>query len=550
MNKLFTRFITIFMALFLLGTVSAQDTSFGFGTSETTNTESTETTTDANKETPAAVSTDVAIEVKIKGEVSGGVQQFFSSTLESPTLDFSKYATEGKADSKLSLEAKGPKVDAAINFKLNQNGIQDNPASILDSAYVRLFFGSAYLEGGLLKLNWGRGDSLRVLDVINPLDLSDLSSTDPEAQKIAQTMLHAVVPLGEKANLELVYLPYFEGNKIAQEGRWTPSQITDMKILVHNSLYYGSNPLANSGNGNGLYYGAYSAVYADAYTNVFAAAMAGDYVAYGVPANNSTAAAGFANTQATTAATAASSEIIYRVNTDIANRMTNMFVQPDTHSLEYSQGGIRLSGTLGAVDIGAQYYYGFIQNPVIDSALFTQLAANSYKVQIAYNRYHHAGLDTAFVLADFNCRLEAGANITDDLEGTKLNVYNPSLVWALGIDRDLFAGINLNIQGKGSYMLMHEKINLVGDIEKDTKETDSLVAARISQKLFKETVEWELNGAWGIEDMDFIVMPGINFTIGDAVLRVSGNYIFGNAEGQIGQFHDNSSVNIKLSYQF
>jgi hypothetical protein len=62
-----------------------------------------------------------------------------------------------------------------------------------------------------------------------------------------------------------------------------------------------------------------------------------------------------------------------------------------------------------------------------------------------YNHYHLIGADWAQVIAGFNLRAEVAAKLTSDLDDDDGSVYNPSLAWSLGFDRDLFAGISLTL---------------------------------------------------------------------------------------------------------
>jgi hypothetical protein len=89
------------------------------------------------------------------------------------------------------------------------------------------------------------------------------------------------------------------------------------------------------------------------------------------------------------------------------------------------------------------------------------------------------------VLAGFNVRADFGANVTEDTSGDDGTVYNPHLVWSLGFDRDLFAGINLNVEGVGTVRLLNDKIgdNPQLDFEADTDMTSTQIVAVLSKKI-------------------------------------------------------------------
>jgi hypothetical protein len=115
-----------------------------------------------------------------------------------------------------------------------------------------------------------------------------------------------------------------------------------------------------------------------------------------------------------------------------------------------------------------------------------------FGIAVDYNRYHQFGLDWAQVIAGFNLRAEAAANITDDLDrGGRGDdaVYNPAVLWSLGFDRDLFWSVNLNLQ-------CNESIRLVNDEVLENPPTDIEAGGDINCKTSKDepiNVEMSLN---------------------------------------------------------
>jgi hypothetical protein len=78
---------------------------------------------------------------------------------------------------KLNFTAETSRAKGVINLKLAPGLVYYGEKSpvYVDEAYAAAYFGRLDLEGGLRKLTWGRADSLDPLDVVNPLDYSDLS---------------------------------------------------------------------------------------------------------------------------------------------------------------------------------------------------------------------------------------------------------------------------------------------------------------------------------------------------------------------------------------
>ncbi|GHU35272.1 hypothetical protein FACS1894172_16830 [Spirochaetia bacterium] len=223
-------------------------------------------------------------------------------------------------------------------------------------------------------------------------------------------------------------------------------------------------------------------------------------------------------------------------------------IRPDTTSLNYAQGGLRFTTTIGgAADIGLQYYYGRLTTPAV-----TMTAAMPPMVTFAYNPYHQIGVDWAMVLAGFNLRAEAAANITGDLKGSDGTVYNPSLAWSLGFDRDLVWGINLNLQCNETIRLFDSEVggNAQTDIEARTDVTATRITASLSKKFLRDEVEIKASAIWEIESGAALVMPAVTWTKDDVTVELSGGIFVGDTGGLFGQFHDNSFVKVGLNYTF
>jgi hypothetical protein len=220
----------------------------------------------------------------------------------------------------------------------------------------------------------------------------------------------------------------------------------------------------------------------------------------------------------------------------------------DLKKLNYAQAGARFTTTIGSADIGAQYFYGRMYQPAVHVVFSGMYPAG---IEFDYNRYQQIGVDYAQVIAGFNIRAEAGANLTDDLNGDDGAVYNPAIVWSLGFDRDLFWGINLNLQCNESIRLMNDKV--LGnplDIEAGRDITSSRIIAKLSKKFLRDDLEVRAVGIIGVEDKDFLIVPGVFWAIQDVQLEFSSGIFGGDKDGQLGHFHDNTFVKIGVKYAF
>ena len=188
--------------------VSAQD--FGFGAADTT--------TDGATATAIVSSDNGKPAVAVGGSLAFSLLGFPVALFDG---DFSH--STALPEALLSISASGSKVDAKISLRLNKDILENRPGSLLDEARLRVFWGQkTTVESGLMRVSWGRADSLSVLDVINPRDLSNLTLRDENDRKIAVPMLRLKQALGEHASAELIYLPWFEGDRIAISGPWVP----------------------------------------------------------------------------------------------------------------------------------------------------------------------------------------------------------------------------------------------------------------------------------------------------------------------------------------
>jgi hypothetical protein len=141
-------------------------------------------------------------------------------------------------------------------------------------------------------------------------------------------------------------------------------------------------------------------------------------------------------------------------------------------------------------------------------------------------------------------------------------------VYSLGFDRDLFLGINLNLQGNGKIRLMNNNIVLSpvnpGVVDAEAKITSMLplpvteaphvtstrVTAILSKKFFRDELELKTTALWGIEDEDFLIIPAVAWAKNDLSLEVSAGFFGGGRGGELGQYRDNSYVKTVLTWKF
>jgi len=506
----------IFLLLIILIGADAFSQDFGFGFDD---------------DGTDAVSSPVS--VKIGGEISAEFAPYFHDFLEN--VDIQEISL---SNVKFNFTLSSPYIDVFTFFNLNAASIGElwegseklNKTNytplIIDEAFFRAYISSVNIEAGYRKLSWGKADGGGPLDVTNPIDYSDLRKiTDLKAVKIARPMLHVTWNTGNFSKLEGVFIPNFAGHRFAEDGRWQPSQLKNMKSTVET----GVTSIA---------------------TEKFKPLLAS------ISITNLT--------------------LLNRIKDNLLSSFDEIpITYPSTDAFNYFQAGLRYTTTIGSIDIGGQYFYGNLFRPsftiagvdaFLDDLAYGVLGTNppstinsSYSgktnlisPQIKYTRYHQIGIDYAQVLFGFNVRAEAAIHLTEDINGDDGSLQNPFIGWSLGFDRDLFLGINLNLQCNETLRLFNSKIgdNPVLDAEAGTKAVSTRLTTQLSRKFLKDNLEGKATVIWDIENSDCYIIPAIIYTMGSLTSELSAGFFAGKESGELGQYWNNSYIKLGLKYLF
>ena len=108
------------------------------------------------------------------------------------------------------------------------------PASLFDELSLRYFFSGGFLEAGLMKVEWGKGDGFHVLDPVNPLNQSAGVLPDLNEMKDPVNMIKLNLYAGPNGLAELIFLPLFKGITLADSGRWVPADLADLTEAIPN----------------------------------------------------------------------------------------------------------------------------------------------------------------------------------------------------------------------------------------------------------------------------------------------------------------------------
>ena len=452
-----------------------------------------------------------------------------------------------KPEGKLDLAYSGNKSDIGLSLCIDADIIKSHPEDIIDELILRGRIGD-YLsvEAGKLKVVWGKGDKLHVLDNFNADDYSDFIIPDYIDRRISTPMVRAVVSMPvANLNIEGIYSPLLPTDRFATEGRWTLAQYTELtqgatKIVSTNLL-----GLEHKANATG-------ATIADEK----------NYLEYLTYANN------------------------------LSSNPDSLY--PDLWNLEHGQYGLRILGTAGIVDFGASYYYGWFKQPsvnydaydasvaaMVTNIMTTPVLATAYQGLIMsgktqeeavqslavangwqfalptldYDRKQTFGLEAATVIWHFNVRGEAAFNLTDDVEGTDPWVHNNSIAWLGGFDIDLpFWNANLNVQETGTYILHGDECDKeMRDVDYSKNGyTNNKIAANFTASFMNDRILPELTAMYGFENKDLVLLPKITYKPDQNLsFTASGLYIWcGDDNSEFKVWENNSFVNIGASYKF
>lgn len=512
----------------------------------------------------------------INAETGVDARGYIHSVTEPDDANVSDMATDAKTYANMTLGYSAQSSEMEFKLKFNKTTLEDYNESILDEATARVFLGNFVIEGGKMKVVWGKGDKLHVLDNFNANDYTDFIFGEYIDRRIAEPMLSA------KFNV---------GNWSVQ-GVATPSMTAD-RFASENSVWY---PYAQKN-------------LTDTVTDIV---MHNTKIAF----NNNDLSTVIDNLQFS----------------------SNDLYEESIKAIKYGQGGVRITGTLGSVDIGASYYYGHYKQPsanlepyinsvkagitnaaktyassdafatkygtqvasIVQEKYMTAIASGKMTVAqaqqaaaaeivlanaqnwyedgtitvtdtfelpvLGYDLKQTFGLEAAFVVWKFNTRWELGYNLTKDTAGDDPWVHNNSIEWLGGFDINLpIHNMNLNVQETGKYVLNNGKIEdgvyKVYDVDynSDGKYCQNKLVMNLSDNFLYENLKPEVTVIWGIENKEWCVQPKINYKVADGMnLGVSGAWLYSNNEnGEFYNFtadcpnhHSKSFVQATVRYEF
>lgn len=431
---------------------------------------------------------------------------------------------------KLGLNYSNDSVSADVKFALSKDIITDYKADIIDELTLEAYLGNFVIQAGKMKVVWGKGDKLHVIDNFNANDYKDFLIPDYIDRRISEPMVRVLYNAPNDAGpftsnrFEFIWTPFMTADRYAASGRWVPTQVNKPKERLTGIA---KNSIENT---------------VSEMEKARIAIIKGD----------NTKQAEFEDLNKTYISQLSNSSSL----------ADNLY--PDLYQLKYMQAGARFTTTTGSWDWGLSYYFGRDKRASFDykkMAPYVQKylegTAEEDDKFIDYDFLQVFGIEAAKTFGAYNFRAEAAYNLTQDVAGDNPRIHNNSVAWVFGFDRDLpISELNFNLQTQGKYIINHDEIddskNSI-DTEKSTYETDNKLVLNISDNLAHGKLKPEVSAIYGFEHFDLIIMPKVTWYVSDGLeFSASGMYMqsFIESRSEFGNWHNNSFVQIAAKYTF
>lgn len=495
------RFFLIFLvALFSMAQIFAQDWDDDWGDGSASN----------SSEKSAGGFWD---KFKISGDASLGGRIYFDGE--------SAGKTEARAipELKLGLDYEGSSTNFSARINLSERTLLHNQIDILDEFRADLFLGDFVLSAGKMKVVWGKGDKLHVVDNFNANDYTDFLIPDYLDRRAGEYMFRVQYNAPSIFRLEGIWTPIMRGEVYAEDGRWVPNKVNTLTQAVIGIL--DKQMLAATGSEN---------------------TDSGDGKHPGITASQLLS--------------------MMKIQDDM---------YPNTNRLEYGQFGFYGNFSIGVVDVGVSYYNGHYKQ-VSANMLSTMTALGKITKggsisfgegmpTLEYDKLQVFGLDAQAAAGPFTLRAELAYNLTKDVAGDDPWVHNNSISYLAGFDVGIpLHNLNLNVQGTGNFVLKKDKISdsIYKSVDTDSDPTgcysNNKIVVQLKDTFYYEKVEAMIKAIYGFERRDLVLMPEVSYKIRDEwKARLSGLFIHNFGDDGDSEFEgwlDNSFIQLSVTYSF
>ncbi|MDE7290420.1 MAG: hypothetical protein K2N58_00075 [Treponemataceae bacterium] len=427
---------------------------------------------------------------KISGDASLGGRIYFDGE--------SAEKTEACAipELEIGLDYEGSSTNFTARINLSERTLLHNQIDILDEFRADLFLGDFVLSAGKMKVVWGKGDKLHVLDNFNANDYTDFLIPDYLDRRAGEYMFRVQYNAPSVFRLEGIWTPIMRGEIYAESGRWVPNKVNRLTNQIMTIV--GSQPLNGMNVSNLL---EMMKIQDEMYPNTNRL----EYGQFGFYGNFSIGAV------------------------DLGVSYYNG---------HYKQVSANMSSTIMA----AQGVPGYDGMPSLE-----------------YDKLQVFGLDAQTAAGPFTLRAELAYNLTKDTAGDDPWVHNNSISYLAGFDVGIpLHNLNLNVQGTGNFVLKNDKITespfKLYDTDYDPTGcySNNKIVVQLKDTFYYEKVEAVVKAIYGFERRDLVLMPEVSYKIRDGwKAKLSGLFIhnFGDDEdSEFAGWLDNSFIQLTVSY--
>ena len=498
-------------------------------------------------------------------------------------LDVRDYLTNGDVDgigdtkitatpsAKLGVKYDGGKAGADLQLKIDEDTIKNHPVDVIDELTLAAYLGNFTLTAGKMKVVWGKGDKLHVIDNFNADDYTDFIIPDYLDRRISTPMIRGVyaVPLNSRTvsnvMIEGVYTPIMPVDRFASKGVWKPTKVGALESSVKGKATARITDITTAKvNANNIFAVAKSYKEAGDLAHLGAYINANKEVLSKYGLDTTSTATMLATAEKAIGNYVTTSETAYLMALNSSSSLADN-IYPDTNKFEYGQGGLRVTGTIGQVDLGVSYYYGHYKQPSVNGIQLTNYVneylakGSSGKSFLAYDRKQTFGVEFSTILWKFNLRGEGCYNLTDDVAGDDPWVHNNSIQWLGGFDIDLpFWDANLNVQETGTYILKNNKIEdslfKYADVDyASTGYSNNKLVVNFTTSFLNGKLAPEVTALYGFEHKDLVVMPKVTIKPASSFKIIGSGlamWTAGEEKSEFGTWHKNSFVQLAAEVSF
>lgn len=462
----------------------------------------------------------------VSGDAELGGRIYFGST------DAEKTTVNAIPKLEVGLNYEGDSTNFNAQINLSERTLLHNKMDILDEFHADLFLGDFVLSAGKMKVVWGKGDKLHVLDNFNANDYTDFLIPDYLDRRIGEYMFRVQYNAPKIFRLEGIWTPVMRSEVYAENGKWAPEKVGS---LTSHITEMGGKEVATA------------LAKKDAAFAQFSSAQ-----------QNSSDAIALAQTGA--AYQEALTEYITLLNQ--ANSLSADDLYPDTNKLKYGQFGFYGNFSFGVVDLGISYYNGHYKQVSTD---YTKLQSLSTVTDaLHYDKLQVFGLDAQGAAGPFTLRGEFAYNLTNDKDGDDPWIHNNSISYLAGFDVSIpLHNLNVNVQATGNFVLHKDKLEdsvspfKTFDVDYDPtgKYSNNKLVVQLKDTFYYEKIELVVKGIYGFERQDLVLLPELSYKIRDGwKAKLSGMYIHNfrddENDSEFAGWQDNSFIQLSVNYTF